>query len=155
MKATTEKKHGKWRMPKRKKKYDESLMFQNKEVKANKVKEESPLLSPIYKGAKNEETLNPLSLHVLKRHNVSGQIKASPPRSFSKTNTTTNIRNDKCPNLGTSESAKLEGFGFSDLPSSGATVPDIGPARPMSTTNPSYVGPKPTNNLSSQRTSLT
>ncbi|MED6206823.1 hypothetical protein PIB30_030269 [Stylosanthes scabra] len=40
---------------------------------------------------------------------------------------------------------ELEELGFSDLPSSGATVPDIGLAEPKSTTDLSHIGPKPTN----------
>ncbi|MED6196707.1 hypothetical protein PIB30_049890 [Stylosanthes scabra] len=40
----------------------------------------------------------------------------------------------------------------SDLPSSGATVPDIGPAWPKSVVNLPYVVPKPTNGLNPLRT---
>ncbi|MED6179068.1 hypothetical protein PIB30_113764, partial [Stylosanthes scabra] len=40
----------------------------------------------------------------------------------------------------------------SDLPSSGATVPDIGPDWPKSMVDPPYVGPEPTNGPNPLRT---
>ncbi|MED6158350.1 hypothetical protein PIB30_031980 [Stylosanthes scabra] len=52
------------------------------------------------------------------------------------------------------EPEELEELGFSDLPSSGATVPDIGLTWPMSIPNLPYIGPKPPDGPNPPRESL-